>query len=138
MRSWRKAARNGTVKKLATLWKLVDEMKHDEKCGRIQVHRGDEGRIIRMVGLREVGKEWGVIPTLICDATGDFELLKAIWPHLWIEDEKHDWQQLPRPKSLRIFQIVNRSISKWAIAVEGTRRRRSAKSKALVACMQRC
>ena len=29
------------------------------------------------------------------------------------------WQQLPRPKSVRLLQCVDRSISKWAVAVEG-------------------
>ena len=33
-----------------------------------------------MVGLRELAKGWDV-PTLICDATGDAELLRAIWPN---------------------------------------------------------
>ncbi len=56
--------------------------------------------------------------TLICDATGDAELLKAVWPDL-VEHEPRGWEQLPRPCSVRIFQMVDRSISKWAVAVEG-------------------
>ena len=70
-----------------------------------------------MVGLNELAKGWNV-PTLICDATGDAELLKAIWPQLE-EAEPHGWEQLPRPQNVRVFQCVDRSISKWAVAVEG-------------------
>ena len=70
-----------------------------------------------MVGLKKLAKGWNV-QTLICDATGDAELLKAIWPQLE-EAEPHGWEQLPRPKSVRVFQCVNRTISKWAVAVEG-------------------
>ena len=61
------------------------------------------------------------MPTLICDATGDAELLKAIWPQLE-EPEPHGWEQLPRPQSVRVFQCVDRTISKWAVAVEGKTR----------------
>jgi hypothetical protein len=113
-----KAAGNGLVKKCATLWQLIEEVEQseDKLHGRIQVHRG-EGRIIRMVGLHELAKGWNV-RTLICDATGNAKLLRAIWPQLE-EDTMQDWQQLPRPKSVRVFQCVNRSISKWAIAIEG-------------------
>ena len=57
--------------------------------------------------------------TLICDATGDAELLRAIWPELETDESVQGWQQLPRPKSVRVFQCVDRSISKWAVAVEG-------------------
>ena len=56
--------------------------------------------------------------TLICDATGDAELLRAIWPDLETDESVQGWQQLPRPKSVRVFQCVDRSISKWAVAVE--------------------
>lgn len=116
-----KAAGNATVKKIATLWELIEAMNksEDERCGRIQIHRGGEGRFIRMVGLREVGKDWGNIPTLICDATGNFELLQTIWPDLITDETVQGWQQLPRPKSVRVFQIIDRSKSKWDVAVEG-------------------
>lgn len=69
-----------------------------------------------MVGLRAIAKGWRV-QTLICDATGDADLLRAIWPQL--ETEEAPWPQLARPDSVRMFQIVDRSISKWAVAVEG-------------------
>ena len=85
--------------------------------GRIQIHRGKEGRIIRMVGLKPLAKGWDV-QTLICDATGDAELLKAVWPQL-VEAEPLGWQQLPRPPNVRVFQCVDRAISKGAVAVEG-------------------
>src|ERR1700732_4889487 len=65
-------------------------------------------------------KAWNV-PTLITDATGDAALLHAIWPDL-IEAEPHGWQQLPRPKSLKISQLVDCSYSKWMIAVESKNR----------------
>ena len=118
-----KAASNRLVKKHVTLWELIEETNkssQDELFGRIQVQRGDEGRIIRMVGLRPIATGWNV-PTLICDATGDVELLKAIWPQI-TEEETHGWEQLPRPKSVRIFQCVDRSISKWAVAIEGNKK----------------
>jgi hypothetical protein len=113
-----KAAGNRIIKKLVTLWKLIEDL-NSEVYGRIQLQRDKEGRIIRMVGLHPIAKGWNV-RTLICDATGDAELLRAIWPQL-NEEEPQGWQQLPRPKSVRVMQIVNRSISKWAIAIEGNR-----------------
>jgi hypothetical protein len=58
------------------------------------------------------------VPTLITDATGDAELLRAVWPQLE-ETEPHGWEQLPRPPGVRTFQCVDRTISKWAVAVEG-------------------
>ena len=75
-----KASGNGDVEKCALLWRLVDEVLNgeDEVSGRLQVHRTENGRVIRMVGLRELAKGWDV-QTLICDATGDAELLRAIW-----------------------------------------------------------
>jgi hypothetical protein len=110
------AAVDGTIAKEVPIWDLIDIPIHrGVSYGRIQVHRGAEGRIIRMVGMRPLAKGWGV-PTLICDATGDAELLKAIWPQL---KALRDLGQLPRPKSVRITQCVDRTISKWAVAVEG-------------------
>ena len=105
------AAGNARIKKLVTLWGLIGA-----DGGRIQLHRGNEGRIIRMVGLRELAKGWDV-PMLICDATGDAELLRAIWPQLTAAVET--WQQLPRPASVRVVQCVDRSVSKFAVAIEG-------------------
>jgi hypothetical protein len=104
------AVENARVKKLVTLWSLLGD------SGRVQIHRGKQGRIIRMTGLRELAKGWDV-PTLITDATGDAGLLRAIWPQL--ETDIEEWQQLPRPASVRVFQCVDRAISKWAVAVEG-------------------
>jgi putative DNA primase/helicase len=115
-----KAQGNRDVKKLATLWQLIEQVSETEveTCGRIQIHRGKEGRVIRMVGLHAIAKGWNV-RTLICDATGDAKLLQAIWPQLETDESVQGWQQLPRPKSVRIFQCVNRSITKWHVAVEG-------------------
>ena len=125
------AADNGTTAMRAMLWHLVDDALQDDysfHCGRIQVHRSKQGRIIRMVGLRPLAKGWKV-RTLITDATGDVELLKAIWSPRLVNGEEHDgsveefepcgWQQMPRPKSVRVFQCVDRSFSKWALAIEG-------------------
>ena len=109
------AADNPQIKKLVTLWGLLGRGQHGHN-GRIQVHRGGHGRMIRMTGLREIAEGWQV-PALICDATGDAELLRAIWPNL--ESDMNEWQQLPRPASVRIFQTVDRAISKWAVAIEG-------------------
>jgi hypothetical protein len=111
------AAINATIKKEVTLWELIDAVGQHEIYGRIQVHRGTEGRHIHMMGLRRLAKGWDA-PTLICDATGDAELLKPIWPQLE-EAALHGWEQLPRPTNVRVFQCVNRTISKWAVAVEG-------------------
>ena len=115
------AAKNGVVdaalEKDITPEELIQTIENNRLYGRIQVHRGKEGRIIRMVGLNTLAVGWDV-PTLICDATGDATLLKAIWPQLDVA-KPHGWGQLPRPKSVRVFQCVNRAISKWAVAIEG-------------------
>jgi hypothetical protein len=71
-----------------------------------------------MVGLHKLAKGWNV-QTLICDATGDAELLRAIWPQLETDESVQGWQQLPKPKAVRVFQCVNRTISKLMVAVEG-------------------
>ena len=76
----KQAEGNGHVVRFAALWKLIGS------AGRIQMHRSDQGRLIRMVGLREIADGWNV-PTLICDATGDAELLREIWPELESEIE---------------------------------------------------
>jgi putative DNA primase/helicase len=141
-----KAAVNDTVKNEVTLWTLVQQAASVEtmieeaidqevtpqellqmlrspelSCyGRIQVHCGAKGRVIRMVGLNERTEGWNV-PTLICDATGDAELLREVWPQL--KESKpcglEGWGQPPRPANVRIFQCVDRAISRWAVAVEG-------------------
>jgi hypothetical protein len=100
---------------------LVEQLGEDEQYGRIQVARGENGRDIRMVGLRAVAKDWNA-RALILDATGDAKLLRAVWPDLIHEEDsmgKRPWQQLPRPEHVRLTQIVDRSISKFAVAVEG-------------------
>jgi hypothetical protein len=107
-----------TIEKEVPIWSLIDIPIHrGVSYGRIAIHRGKEGRIIRMVGLNHPAKGWNV-PTLICDATGDTELLKAIWPQL-VEAEPHGWEQLPRPANVRVFQCIDRAISKSVVAVEG-------------------
>ena len=123
-----KAAGNGTVMQLALLWQLVDAaLNVDAKLyGRIQVHRGEKGRVVRMVGLRAVAEGWNV-RTLICDATGDAELLRYIWPDLQCDTD--GWQQLPRPASVRVFQCVNRSLSKYAIAIESKHEKKEDRDK---------
>jgi putative DNA primase/helicase len=70
-----------------------------------------------MAGLRRLAAGWNDAPTLICDATGDPELLQAIWPKL--ECEVAQWEQLPRPDSVRVFQCVDKALSKYMVAVEG-------------------
>ena len=106
----KQAEGNGHVVRFAALWKLIGS------AGRIQIHRSDQGRLIRMVGLREIADGWDV-PTLICDATGDAELLREIWPGL--ESETNDWEQMPRPASVRVTQCVDRALSKYVVAIEG-------------------
>src|SRR5262245_5075734 len=108
---------NPTIKKEVHLWELIEAVRSHDPYGRIQLHRSAKGRFIRLVGLRSLAKVWDV-PTLICDATGDAELLRAIWPQLE-ETEPYGWEQLPRPPNVRVFQCVNRTISKSVVAVEG-------------------
>jgi hypothetical protein len=109
---------NSVVAARVALWQLVAHAQKStaDLCGRIQVHRGHGGRIIRMVGLRPLTKGWAA-PTLICDAMGDAELLRAIWPKLRVEPPP--WPQLARPPHVGVFQVVDRSVAKLAIAVEG-------------------
>jgi hypothetical protein len=112
------AALNTMVETRARLWKLITQSRdiEGENYGRIQVQRG-KGRVIRLVGLHAIANGWNV-RTMISDATGDAELLRAIWPHL-DEEQPLGWQQLPRPWNVRLLQLVDRSISKWAVAIEG-------------------
>ena len=120
-RELQKVEGNALVKKRATLWKMIEEatLTCDERHGRIQLHRNKSGgREIRMVGMREVAKDWR-LQTLICDATADAELLQRVWPDLLECGNWQGWQQLPRPKSVRYFQCVDRALSKFAVAVEG-------------------
>jgi hypothetical protein len=87
----RHASGNAIVAHLVELWRLLGA------SGRVQIHNSAKGRLIRMVGPREMPKGWRGIPTLIADGTGDATLLRAIWPKLKCEVD--DWQQLPRPDS---------------------------------------
>jgi hypothetical protein len=106
------AAGNARIRKLVVLWEAVA----GGGAGRLQLQRGKEGRIIRLAGVRAPATGWNV-PTLVLDATGEAELLRAIWPQLE-EPEPHGWEQLPRPSGVRVFQVVDRALSKWAVAVE--------------------
>jgi hypothetical protein len=111
------AAGNDAVFTRKLLWDLVAaaDRTDAERYGRIQMYRNKNGRVIRMSGLEKLAKGWNV-QTLICDATGDPVLLKAIWP--WLQTEAEPWPQLPRPESVKVYQIVDRSLSKYSIAVE--------------------
>src|SRR5262249_35453651 len=74
----KKIVGNKRVALRVMLWGLVDEAMKGEAaiCGRIQVHGSENGRIIRMCGLKPVAQGWRV-QTLILDATGDAELLRS-------------------------------------------------------------
>ena len=49
--------------------------------GRVQVYRANEGgRVIKMIGLERIAASSGR-SSLICDATGDAKISKAIWPN---------------------------------------------------------
>ena len=101
-----------------SLWQPpVDAAIAAEVCGRIQLHRSRDGggRVIRMVGVRQLAAGWQGVPILICDASGDARLLRAIWPQL----QAGEWPQLPRPASVRILQVVDSAFAKRMIAVEG-------------------
>lgn len=95
------------------LWILEAGMYHG--YGRIQIQRGAEGREIHMVGIRKSIKGWDV-PTLICDAVGDAELLRAVWPQLE-QPEPHGWRLPQRPPWVRVFQCVDRVMPKGAMDV---------------------
>jgi hypothetical protein len=126
------AVSNPLVKHHATLFETVaDFTKADpafERCGRIQVHRGAKGREIRMVGLQPIAKGWRKVRALICDATGDPVLLRAIWPQLQCEQDS--WEQLPRPECVRVLQMIDRTFSKYAVAVEGKNAKELARKQA--------
>src|SRR5262249_17160804 len=57
-----KAAINVEIDTRARLWRLIEqleeELKHIKRYGRIQMHRGKHGRVIRMVGLKPIAKGW--------------------------------------------------------------------------------
>jgi hypothetical protein len=110
------AESNIAVVRRAALWRLIEIALDDnapEVCGLIQIRLAKGGdRIIYMVGLREVAESW-IAPTLIADATGDAEMLRPIWPKLRLAK----WPALPRPH-VKVFQIMDRSIGKWAVAPE--------------------
>ena len=107
----KKAAGNAMVRKLVTLWQ------HLGAPGRVQIKRGEKGREIHLMGLRPIADDWRGIPTLITDATADATLLRTIWPKLACEVE--EWEQLPRPASVKVFQCVDRALSMDNIAVFG-------------------
>jgi hypothetical protein len=103
---------NMVIARMVELWRLLGA------AGRVQIHDSDDrGRMIRMVGLRDITKGWRGIPTLIADGTGEAELLRAIWPKLKCETE--GWQQLPRPGNVKVTQCVDKALSKLMIATEG-------------------
>ena len=73
------AAGNAGIKKLVTLWSLVAE---GGDGGRI-ADAPQRGRARHPHGGPARGRRKGwEVPTLICDATGDAELLRTIWPEL--------------------------------------------------------
>jgi hypothetical protein len=109
------AESNPGVKKETVLWELI------ESYGRITIQADSEGRKIHMRGKARPAKGWDK-PTLICDATGDIELLKPVWPQLR-QLENNGWQQLPRPANVRIMQGVNKAMAKRMIAIEGDTKR---------------
>jgi hypothetical protein len=84
-RAIRAGARQRSRQKLVTLWGVLGD------SGRVQLHRGKEGRLIRMVGLRR---------SLGGRAHADLRrhrrrgMLRTIWPQL---RGGREWQQLPRP-----------------------------------------
>jgi hypothetical protein len=67
-----------------------------------------------MVGLNKLAKGWDRVAVMICDATAEPELLRAIWPQLRGET----WPPITRSNNVEIYQVVDKSVGKWAIAVE--------------------
>jgi hypothetical protein len=120
------AGGNAGVVKLATLWSLVAE---GGDGGRIQVHRSEEGRRVRMAGLHKVAARWQV-PTLVCDGTADAELLRTVWPQLQEPTVMKGWQKLPRTKWVEVYQCVDRSVSKYMVAIEGEGEKRETRIRA--------
>jgi putative DNA primase/helicase len=106
------------------VWRITLPVVQDKQCGRIR-RRGD---LVHVTGLNSIRAGWNA-PILICDATGEPELLRAIWPQL----EAKEWPALPRPKSVRVTQVVDCSFAMKAIAITGQgdelkRRKRAALS----------
>jgi putative DNA primase/helicase len=128
---------NSQIKKETILWKLIGSIDDNEFYGRIMIQHGSEGRVICMTGVQPPRKKLRV-PTLICDATGDAELLRAIFPQI-TEAKPHGWEQLPRPPGVRIIQCVNDSFSKKKLAIEGKdekdRERRTTNARRLYAAV---
>jgi putative DNA primase/helicase len=111
------AESNAVIAKRVMLWELVKALIHSEVkvCGRVQVHRGGEGngRVIRMVGVREIAAGWNA-PMVVLDATGDVEVLKHIWPKIVVLGTLN---RLEYPH-VKIYQVVDRSMSKYTVAIE--------------------
>jgi hypothetical protein len=116
-------AGNPQIKKETVLWELIEAIGDIETYGRIRVRHDTEGRKVHMVGKAALAEGWRDVPVLICDATGDAELLKAMWPTLR-QAEPAGWQQLPRPSNVRIVQCVDRALSKCMVAIEGKNKER--------------
>ncbi len=111
------SGQNSMVSKRVRLWRAIQQVGYDiDDYGRVQVYRHPEfGRTFRIIGLHKLAKGWDV-QTLIADATGNVDLLRAIWPHIEVEEEP--WPQLPRPECVRVYQMVDRTFSKYSIAIE--------------------
>jgi len=103
-------ADNAGIRNRALLW---EQLGHS---GRVQVHQGEKGRVIRVKGIRTIAEGWDV-PTLIADATGDPDLLRLIWPELSCEFD--GWGKAYRPEGVRVFQTVDVSFSMDAVGVYG-------------------
>ena len=132
-----KASGNGNVKKRVTLWQLV-ERRAPDRHGRIQVHRGKEGRDHPHGGAARLAKGWNV-QTLICDATGDAELLRAIWPELETDESVQAGSSCRGRRACGCSSASTaRSRNRRWRSRARTRKRWSARSKARGGCTRRC
>ena len=127
---------NAMIRKFEALW---ENLGHP---GRVQVHQGEDGRYVKVKGLRKLAKGWEAtlppdveeddareaVPTLITDATGDPELLRYIWPELKCSTSA--WEQMPRPSSVRVFQVIDCSFSMNAIVPDGEKAEKLAEEEA--------
>ena len=130
-------ASNRDIKVRATLWKLVGEavrkrpilvdgvfrsgreagehQKHDLISGRIEIVRDKEnGRMIRMKGVKAIANGCRNIPTVIGIAILDHELLLPIFK----KAREYPARRVRKPKHVVVKQVIDRSFSKSWIAPE--------------------
>jgi hypothetical protein len=109
------AAANTRIRALVAMWETIAE----GGGPRLKLTRDDEGRKLRVTGLRPLAAGWSGVTTIIASATANAVLLQPIWPSLREERILPGWTQLRMPPNVRITQLVDRALSKWSIGISG-------------------